>query len=347
MKSRSPISRFLLIFGTFWSAIVLGFDIFIGWSMIRQSATADWPTTTGHVLRSEIAGHDDGDGTTYSAEIEYEYEVDGREYQSDRIRLGGFTSTSDRDHIERIIARAPAGGTVPVYYNPDDPSEAVLTSGVAGEDYFIVLFLTPFNVIMLGIWMFAVEAISYALRRPPAGGAPIIRQGQRVHVRLPRMSPLFGAGLVALLISFISIFVVGFLIGSDPSLTAISIVWACILIPAGALYTWKKYRIGSGAKDLVVDRGDSMVSLPLTFGRREDVVIPLDRVRGIELERIEHRGKGSTVSHTWAPALVYVDPKGERQVERVAEWQSEERARALTDWLREELEITPPAQTSP
>jgi len=339
MKARSGISRFLLIFGTFWTAIVLGFDAFIIYSMVRQGATADWPSTTGRVLRSEIASHDDGDGTTYSAEIEYEYEVGGRRYESDRIRFAGFTSTSDRDFVERTVSRAPVGGSVPVYYNPEDPSEAVLTSGVAGEDFFIILFLTPFNVIMLGLWMLGGEAVSYALRRPPAGGAPIMRRGERVHVRLPRISPTFAAGLVALLISFVSIFIVGFLIGSDPSPTAISIVWACILLPAGTVYCWKQYRIGSGTKDLIIDRGESMVSLPLTFGRKEDVIVPLDRVRGVELERLEHRGKGETVSYTWAPALVFVDAAGARQEARIAEWHNEARATALAEWLREDLGV--------
>jgi len=330
---------FFLIFGLFWTVLVGAFDAITIYGMVRSEQAKSWPAVTGTITHSEIERYTDSDGTTYSADLEYVYEVDGREYAATRYRFGGFTSSSDRSYASGIVRAHPVGAEVDVFYNPDDPADAVLSRGVGGSDYFIALFLTPFNIVMLGLWGIGIAAVYRKVSNAPAGGVPIARRPTSIHVRLPRISTLVAAGVTALVISFISIFVVAFVFGfGDISTTVIGVVWACVLVPAVVVFLWKKLRIGSGARDLIIDRDDRMLSLPQTFGRKEDVIVPVEGITSVEVQQIAHRGSKGGTSYTYAPTLHWTDDAGEPRSDKLAEWMSESRAEAFAEWLREQIE---------
>lgn len=330
----SSSAGFFIIFGLIWTGIVGTFDVIIIYGAVRQVQAESYVTTTGTVTRSEVVNERDSEGDLmYRAEIAYRYTVDSRSYSSERYRYGGFTSSSDSSQARRIVGEHPAGAEVAVYYNPQDHSDSVLVTGIQGQDLFMSLFLAPFNVIMLGIWLFLFGVLKRKITKPPAGGVKIIRRPNATYVRLPRVSPLVGAGITALVISFISIFVVAFGMGMDPSIPVIETIWGCVLVPAVGVYFWKMYRIGTGRKDLVIDHANNMLSLPETFGRKEDVAVAIEQVRAIEVEEIVHHGSKGGTSYTYAPTLKWTDESGKKQSDKLAEWQNKDRAEALVDWL--------------
>jgi hypothetical protein len=53
----------------------------------------------------------------------YAYQVEGQSYQSQRIYFGGEVGGSA---MTGVIKKYPVGAQVPVYYNPQNPAEAVL-----------------------------------------------------------------------------------------------------------------------------------------------------------------------------------------------------------------------------
>ncbi len=57
------------------------------------------------------------------AEIDYEYRVDGKTFRSKRISIGEDLGDL---FVEQRLAKYPAGASVKVYYNPRNPSQAVL-----------------------------------------------------------------------------------------------------------------------------------------------------------------------------------------------------------------------------
>ncbi|MDY7109627.1 MAG: DUF3592 domain-containing protein [Planctomycetota bacterium] len=339
-RKRSALG-FLLFFALFWCGLTGVFDGFIAHTIYRQSRAESFPTTTGLVSGAEITSETstDSDGhssTTYRAEISFRYDVDGRTYASDTYRYGAMGS-SDRSYAESVAQRYPVDSEVTVHYNPRDPSDAVLETGVGGMEMFLILFLTPFNLV--GLWLLAMVggSIRRRMTRPPAGGVPLVQRGGITHARLPRFSPLTTAGATALGLSFISIFIVGFGTGMDPPPWVIWTVWGVVLIPAIVVYFWRTFLVGSGAKDLVIDEDSRTLSLPQTFGRKVDIIVPFDAVTELDVEEIIHRSSKGGTSYTYAPRLIRTDEEGATHREKLADWHDQQRADGFIAWLKDRL----------
>jgi hypothetical protein len=98
----------------------------------RMIVSPGWPTTDGEIISRRLIAHQfkeyDGDlYIDYEAYIRYKYAVDGIPYSSLSINAidSPFYSYS-------IAMRYPVGKEVLVYYNPNDPTDAVLEPGIVG-----------------------------------------------------------------------------------------------------------------------------------------------------------------------------------------------------------------------
>ena len=101
-----------------------------------------WNETPCEILESWVESHTSSDGgPTYSVEVLYRYEVDGREYRSSRYRFFGGSS-SGYDSKREVVDRLPPGTRTVCYVNPEDPHDAVLDRGVGWEFLFALLPLT-------------------------------------------------------------------------------------------------------------------------------------------------------------------------------------------------------------
>jgi hypothetical protein len=89
----------------------------------RQAAQA-WRSTTGTILMSSVQTIHSGN--SYPV-IVYQYEINGKQYQSQTIKAGEqFLNIRIAGQAQEIVNRYPIGTTVPVYYNPDNPAESAL-----------------------------------------------------------------------------------------------------------------------------------------------------------------------------------------------------------------------------
>ncbi|MCH8822385.1 MAG: DUF3592 domain-containing protein [Planctomycetes bacterium] len=337
MKKTNSLFSFLILFTLIWTGIVSIFDGFLIWGAVRREQAQSYPSTQGTITRSNIKESHDSDGSTYKAEIDFSYKVDGTFYGSDTYRYGVW-STSDHSHAQSVVNKYTTGKQVEVFYNASDPSDAILERDTQGQDLFFALFMTPFNVIMLGAWGFLASMLKRKITKPPAGGVPIQQRQGRTYLRLPRVTPLAAAGLAALGISFVSIFIVAFGLGMNPRMSTIQIVWACVLIPAVCMYFYKKFVVGSGAKDLVIDDVNGALSLPQTFGRKEDIIVSLQAVTDVSIDEIISRTKNGT-SVQYEAAIVY-NRDGKSIKAKLVSWGDEDRTTQFADWLRDRLGLT-------
>ena len=133
----------LLLLGI-W-AITLSIDHY---RIIRTSIS--WPSVEGEVvlsqIREEIGGGPYGVYGTKKPEIRYEYTVDGKKYSSRKIKFG-------RQPSHEIVSRYPTGQKIKVFYNPDNPNQAVLISGGSLAGVYIGVILC---IIAVAGWIFAV-----------------------------------------------------------------------------------------------------------------------------------------------------------------------------------------------
>lgn len=331
----------ILVFaGLFWSAITLLFDYQMGVSAVRQVLALRFANTQGTILSSEVTEHDGDEGPTYGVKLRYSFEVGERHFNGERYRYD--TSTSSGGWAQRVVQKHPPGATVTIYYDPGDPENCVLRPGIAGSDLFHLVFMTPFNVVMLGFWWFGWNRIRYRWCQPIAGGVKLRTNLRKTRAQMTEYSPLTVGVLTIALLAFGSIFVVGFAFGGfHPSLQTMTVTWSIILTGGLAAAIWRGAKIAGGRYDLVLDEMNRTLQLPRTCGRTSAESIPFVDVYGAFVATFEKSVSEGGTSCTYIPTLRLGDRDG--PTENLAEWHDAERARQFVAWLNAKLgRVLPP-----
>lgn len=144
LVSRSE-KKFLMFISSFSILGFVGMVIFLYLIYKGQSAKS-WPQADADLQKSELKASRDSEGTTYKAEIEYRYTVGSEVFSSTRISVFD-TESSNEDYHRNIVGTHPVGLKFKVFYNPDDPSYAIIHPGINfGLGLFTVLTTIVFIV---------------------------------------------------------------------------------------------------------------------------------------------------------------------------------------------------------
>ena len=129
-----------------FDAIFLGIILF---TRRKVSKASTWPSTLGTVTESRIQMRSNSDGgrTSYPL-VRYAYQIVGRAYESQKVMPGMDVGGSG---AHRVVARYPVGAQVMVYYNPENPSEALLERGMPGHIKWFWIILAILNVFLCGL----------------------------------------------------------------------------------------------------------------------------------------------------------------------------------------------------
>jgi len=90
---------------------------------LRADASKKWPTASGTITASSLEQSPDNK-RRYRAALGYSYRVGGKDYQSTRVFWGG--NEGREKHMASVVETYPAGTKVRVFYDPNNPAEAVL-----------------------------------------------------------------------------------------------------------------------------------------------------------------------------------------------------------------------------
>ncbi|WP_051654209.1 DUF3592 domain-containing protein [Persephonella sp. KM09-Lau-8] len=147
--------KFLFLPFGFWVTVLGLITLYLLYRLIRIYL---WPKTEGIIIKSEIQK----DKRTiaydyYYPHIEYKYTVNGKEYISNRIFLTEMAS--DYETIKKLVEKFPEGSKVKVYYNPFNPSDAVLK-----RNYHTGMFIQTlvfFSMLSVFLYTLIFEIIFY------------------------------------------------------------------------------------------------------------------------------------------------------------------------------------------
>ncbi|MBK9924332.1 MAG: DUF3592 domain-containing protein [Anaerolineales bacterium] len=89
----------------------------------KMAEVSQWPSAMGVVQMSTIERRSSDDGYTDYPVVQYSYQVNGQAYQSTKRAPGPEVGGSG---ARGVIAKYPVGAQVMVFYNPQNPSDAVL-----------------------------------------------------------------------------------------------------------------------------------------------------------------------------------------------------------------------------
>ena len=114
----------------------------------KMAAVSQWPSTMGTINTSYLERRSDGEGgsTNYPV-VDYSYQVGGQSFHSRKYAPGpelGGTGAG------KVVERYPAGAQVMVFYDPQNPSDAVLERKAPAQ-WLMWLLLIVFDCVLCGV----------------------------------------------------------------------------------------------------------------------------------------------------------------------------------------------------
>ena len=97
--------------------------------------------------------------THFTAEIRYDYTVDGTSYTGDRVSYSDYSSSNEMQ-MQTVVAEYPVGKSVTVFFDPENPSSSLLESGFGW---------TPVAISALGVVFAMVGGITLLRTRRMLG----------------------------------------------------------------------------------------------------------------------------------------------------------------------------------
>jgi hypothetical protein len=173
------ISTVLLVCGC-WGAIYGASEA------VEASHSSTWPSVTGHILSSSVRVDDThsrrGSGRSYTPLITYSYAVNGNALTGHEIAPGRIWDSSS---AHTAVVKFAGDSTTPVYYNPADPTTAVLEPGLSAASFgslaIAALFIAFSSIGWLAAWSVqpknSTGASQPRLRQTPWQLTPIIIAG--------------------------------------------------------------------------------------------------------------------------------------------------------------------------
>jgi hypothetical protein len=156
-KQQGCTKIFLLVFFSIF--FIVGSILFVtlsGLPLYRSRISKAWPQAECTIAKSSVGSHRGEDGTTYSIDIEFDYEYLDQRFHSDKYSFfSGSSSGSSGKH--EVVRRYPVGSKHNCYVNPSEPSMAVLnreatTAMYIGLFTLLFVFIGGGGIIGVLIW---------------------------------------------------------------------------------------------------------------------------------------------------------------------------------------------------
>ena len=127
------------------NAVFLGIIFFM---RRKMAVVSQWPSTMGTVNSSYLERRfsSEGGSTNYPV-VQYSYQIGGQGYQSTKLAPGPEVGGTGAG---KVVERYPAGAQVMVFYNPQNPSEAVLERKAPAQ-WLMWLMLVIFDCALCGV----------------------------------------------------------------------------------------------------------------------------------------------------------------------------------------------------
>lgn len=284
----------IVVFSVVLSVLIIAADVWVLGDTVKQLRTNRYRATEGVMQGSRTVGHPSAVGPrkgrlrNHHIFVQYTYSVGGKEYVGTELRHN-FVYSGDRGDNDQMLMRYPEGSPVRVFYDPRDPSTAVLEVGLIGKDVLLMAFMVPFNALMLGLGSAAVNKIRAGGNPHQVSCFPIVIQHGKIRVRLSRGTPIQWALGISGSAAFLATIAVGVHTRTNPSMRTMGWTSLVILASGGIAWVWRFYLVQSGAHDLVIDPGLATIDLPRTFGRKKRQTIGFQELDSVAVTKMKVR----------------------------------------------------------
>ncbi len=138
----------LFVMGLIFTFIGLIGTYFLGYRTLERTwEAASWIKISAMVQNARVKSHTGDDSTTYSADILYSYQHNGRTYRGDRVEFFGGSSSCYSCAADRV-AKYGTGKEIDIYINPDNPHDSVIEREFS---WFMLLGFIPLLFTLVGL----------------------------------------------------------------------------------------------------------------------------------------------------------------------------------------------------
>jgi hypothetical protein len=131
----------------------------------QSVASNDWFATEGVVISSKLQEECCNSYTEgWYPRVIYRYSVNRHEYTSDKIHFVDLGSLNTDYYSRETIRKYPVGKKVMVYFNPDNPFQAILELGPAAEAILPALILMMMGVIPITVRLVSLRFLRLTRR---------------------------------------------------------------------------------------------------------------------------------------------------------------------------------------
>ena len=152
-------STTLIVIGVIVFSALLVDGILLGFifSTLRGVAkAANWSSTMGTVTYSAIESRFNGDSTADYPVVHYSYQSMGQTLQGKKIMPGPEAGGGG---AKKVVARYPVGAQVTVYYDPNNPRDAVLERGTPGHVKWLWITIVLVDIFLCALGFVLVNAL--------------------------------------------------------------------------------------------------------------------------------------------------------------------------------------------
>lgn len=141
-----------LVLGLVAMFVLLGGGLlFVGIrSMRAASASRAWSSAQGTITSSQLMTGGQRNSRWYKPQITYTYTANGQTYTGEKVFFGDARSSSMAKE-QKMVDRYKQGAQVEVFYNPQQPQEAVLERRTGGTN--MVYLILGSVVFLLGVFV--------------------------------------------------------------------------------------------------------------------------------------------------------------------------------------------------
>lgn len=142
--------------GVLFGGVFFAAGAFFMWLMLLQPVikhfqARSWSDAKSKITLSDVHVNRDSDGDSYRPDIHFEYEAGVQTFTSETYAFSQW-ATNDRSWARDIVAKYPVGSEHTCFYNPKNPSEAVLNRDLPNWSAFL-FGLLPLVFLGVGGWI--------------------------------------------------------------------------------------------------------------------------------------------------------------------------------------------------
>lgn len=138
-EGRPARRRNRVLIGVGFSVLLVGgivLLIFFVRPWLHWKRAQSWPSTEAQISASEIEVSLAKQSKSYEAKFEYTFNVDGQDWTGSQY--GFFVFSGSKEASEELVKRYPVGKTANIFYNPSQPSDALMDRSLGPAIWFAI-----------------------------------------------------------------------------------------------------------------------------------------------------------------------------------------------------------------